>query len=221
MSNEFIFVNVGFGLVFLALAIRESLWLRIILTVAYVFRLVYSFYFVGNLNISLWNVAFILVNIVMIAIILDERKIHLIPDELKDIKSTIFDALTSKEFVYLWSIGNLIEIEKNHRIIKEGIHQEKLMFILSGTAVVSRNDKVIANLSRGQFIAEMSLITSQPTSAAVESSNHLQYIEWNKDSLKTIENTNESSLEEQHESLLKHTKEQDLKRIYLYKQIQK
>ena len=190
MSNEFIFVNVGFGLVFLALAIRESLWLRIILTVAYVFRLVYSFYFVGNLNISLWNVAFILVNIVMIAIILDERKIHLIPDELKDIKSTIFDALTSKEFVYLWSIGNLIEIEKNHRIIKEGIHQEKLMFILSGTAVVLRNDKVIANLSRGQFIAEMSLITSQPTSAAVESSNHLQYIEWNKDSLKTIENTN-------------------------------
>ena len=190
MSNEFIFVNVGFGLVFLALAIRESLWLRIILTVAYVFRLIYSFYFVGNLNISLWNVAFILVNIVMIAIILDERKIHLIPDELKDIKSTIFDALTSKEFVYLWSIGNLIEIEKNHRIIKEGIHQEKLMFILSGTAVVSRNDKVIANLSRGQFIAEMSLITSQPTSAAVESSNHLQYIEWNKDSLKTIENTN-------------------------------
>ena len=126
----------------------------------------------------------------MIAIILDERKIHLIPDELKDIKSTIFDALTSKEFVYLWSIGNLIEIEKNHRIIKEGIHQEKLMFILSGTAVVLRNDKVIANLSRGQFIAEMSLITSQPTSAAVESSNHLQYIEWNKDSLKTIENTN-------------------------------
>tara|TARA_Y100000590_G_scaffold381806_1_gene451265 strand:+ start:3497 stop:4147 length:651 start_codon:yes stop_codon:yes gene_type:complete len=190
MSNEFIFVNVGFGLVFLALAIRESLWLRIILTVAYVFRLIYSFYFVGNLNISLWNVAFILVNIVMIAIILDERKIHLIPDELKDIKSTIFDALTSKEFVYLWSIGNLIEIEKNHRIIKEGIHQEKLMFILSGTAVVLRNDKVIANLSRGQFIAEMSLITSQPTSAAVESSNHLQYIEWNKDSLKTIENTN-------------------------------
>lgn len=190
MSNEFIFVNVGFGLVFLALAIRESLWLRIILTVAYVFRLIYSFYFVGNLNISLWNVAFILVNIVMIAIILDERKIHLIPDELKDIKSTIFDALTSKEFVYLWSIGNLIEIEKNHRIIKEGIHQEKLMFILSGTAIVLRNDKVIANLSRGQFIAEMSLITSQPTSAAVESSNHLQYIEWNKDSLKTIENTN-------------------------------
>ena len=190
MSNEFIFVNVGFGLVFLALAIRESLWLRIILTVAYVFRLIYSFYFVGNLNISLWNVAFILVNIVMIAIILDERKIHLIPDELKDIKSTIFDALTSKEFVYLWSIGNLIEIEKNHRIIKEGIHQEKLMFILSGTAVVLRNNKVIANLSRGQFIAEMSLITLQPTSAIVESANQLQYIEWNKDSLKTIENTN-------------------------------
>ncbi len=190
MSNEFIFVNVGFGLVFLALAIRESLWLRIILTVAYVFRLIYSFYFVGNLNISLWNVAFILVNIVMIAIILDERKIHLIPDELKDIKLTIFDALTSKEFVYLWSIGNLIEVEKNHRIIKEGIHQEKLMFILSGTAVVLRNNKVIANLSRGQFIAEMSLITLQPTSAIVESANQLQYIEWNKDSLKTIENTN-------------------------------
>ena len=190
MSNEFIFVNVGFGLVFLALAIRESLWLRIILTVAYVFRLVYSFYFVGNLNISLWNVTFILVNIVMIAIILDERKIHLIPDELKDIKSTIFDALTSKEFVYLWSIGNLVEVEKNHRIIKEGIHQEKLMFILSGTAVVLRNNKVIANLSRGQFIAEMSLITLQPTSAIVESANQLQYIEWNKDSLKTIENTN-------------------------------
>ena len=190
MSNEFIFVNVGFGLVFLALAIRESLWLRIILTVAYVFRLIYSFYFVGNLNISLWNVAFILVNIVMIAIILDERKIHLIPDELKDIKSTIFDALTSKEFVYLWSIGNLIEIEKNHRIIKEGIHQEKLMFILSGTAVVLRNDKVIANLSRGQFIAEMSLITNEPASADIYSNKDIQYIMWEQAELRHFEKTN-------------------------------
>ena len=68
------------------------------------------------------------------------------------------------------------------------------MFILSGKALVKSNGKLLALLERGQFVAEMSLLTNEPTSAQVyvndENDEKVIYIEWSNSTLKRIENTN-------------------------------
>ena len=191
LDNQFLIINIGFGLVFLGLAIREVLWLRIVLTLGYVFRLLQSMAdsTALSLNVSIWNTVFIMINIYMIIRIINERRDYFIPDEVKDIKNTVFKDLTSKEFLYLWNIGENQKTTKNV-IINEGIYQNKLMFILDGSAIVERNERQIATLKRGQFIAEMSLLTNQPTSAKVSAENELNYIEWNTEILKNIERTN-------------------------------
>ncbi len=191
LDNQFLIINIGFGLVFLGLAIREVLWLRIVLTLGYVFRLLQSMADSTplSLNVSIWNTVFIMINIYMIIRIINERRDYFIPDEVKDIKDTVFKDLTSKEFLYLWNIGENQKMTKNV-IINEGIYQNKLMFILDGSAIVERNERQIATLKRGQFIAEMSLLTNQPTSAKVSAENELNYIEWNTEILKNIERTN-------------------------------
>ena len=129
----------------------------------------------------------------MIIRILDERRSRFIPHEIKDIKNTIFKNLTSKEFLYLWSLGKIKSSEKG-LILDEGIKQNKLMFILSGKALVKSNGKLLALLERGQFVAEMSLLTNEPTSAQVyvddENDEKVMYIEWSNSTLKRIENTN-------------------------------
>ena len=191
--NELIIINIGYGFAFIALAIKEVLWLRIILTISFILRFFSSYTFSGNFNVASWNFLFIAVNIFMIIKILDERRSRFIPHEIKDIKNTIFKNLTSKEFLYLWSLGKIKSSEKG-LILDEGIKQNKLMFILSGKALVKSNGKLLAILERGQFIAEMSLLTNEPTSAQVyiddENDEKTIYIEWNNNTLKRIENTN-------------------------------
>jgi len=191
--NELIIINIGYGCAFIALAIKEVLWLRIILTVSFILRFFSSYTFSGNFNVASWNFLFIAVNIFMIIRILDERRSRFIPHEIKDIKNTIFKNLTSKEFLYLWSLGKIKSSEKG-LILDEGIKQNKLMFILSGKALVKSNGKLLALLERGQFVAEMSLLTNEPTSAQVyvddENDEKVMYIEWSNSTLKRIENTN-------------------------------
>ena len=191
--NELIIINIGYGCAFIALAIKEVLWLRVILTLSFILRFFSSYTFSENINVAFWNFLFIAVNIFMIIKILDERRSRFIPHEIKDIKNTIFKSLTSKEFLYLWSLGKIKSSEKG-LIVDEGIKQNKLMFILSGKALVKSNGKLLAILERGQFIAEMSLLTNEPTSAQVyvddENDEKVMYIEWNNNTLKRIENTN-------------------------------
>ena len=191
--NELIIINIGYGCAFIALAIKEVLWLRVVLTLSFILRFFSSYTFSENLNVAFWNFLFIAVNIFMIIKILDERRSRFIPHEIKDIKNTIFKNLTSKEFLYLWSLGKIKSSEKE-LIVDEGIKQNKLMFILSGKALVKSNGKLLAILERGQFIAEMSLLTNEPTSAQVyvdnENDEKVMYIEWNNNTLKRIENTN-------------------------------
>jgi len=191
--NELIIINIGYGFAFIALAIKEVLWLRIILTVSFILRFFSSYTFSENFNVASWNFLFIAVNIFMIIRILDERRSRFIPHEIKDIKNTIFKNLTSKEFLYLWSLGKIKSSEKG-LILDEGIKQNKLMFILSGKALVKSNGKLLALLERGQFVAEMSLLTNEPTSAQVyvddENDEKVMYIEWSNSTLKRIENTN-------------------------------
>jgi len=189
--TEFIIVNIGYGFAFIALAIKEVLWLRVILTVSFIFRLFHSYSFTQNSNVAFWNFLFIIVNIIMIIKIIDERRSRFIPHEIKDIKNTIFKKLTSKEFLYLWSLG-VIKTVENETIIDNGIKQKKLMFILSGKAFVKDENKLLAELERGQFIAEMSFLTNQPTSAQVMTKEEITIIEWDNNILKRIENTNQN-----------------------------
>ena len=191
--GEFLIINLGYGFAFIALAFKEVLWLRIILTFSYALRFFSSYAFSENINVALWNLLFILVNVIMIIRIIDERRSRFIPHEIKDIKNTIFKNLTSKEFLYLWSLGK-ISSAKSGILVDEGKKQNKLMFMLAGKAQVKSGSKLLAILERGQFIAEMSLLTNEPTSAQViverNDDQDVVFIEWNKDILKRIENTN-------------------------------
>ena len=78
----------------------------------------------------------------------------------------------------------------NKTLISQGETQENLMLVLNGTAEVIRNDKKIATLERGQFIAEISYITGKPASADVLVSNDLTYYVWDKKSLSELRKKN-------------------------------
>ena len=181
--------HLGYIFTFLAISIRDVLWLRCILATAQSLLFVYAIY-AGRGDVALWNTIFLIVNIYYVVRIYNERKPVDIPESVYDIYDNIFSHFSSREFMNFWKLGSDLDCSSNMNIISDGASQDSLYIILDGTAIVKKNEYEIAKLNRGSFIAEMSLLTSRPANADVIVGGELKYRSWNKDVLLLIKNKN-------------------------------
>ena len=184
MPLDFIVVNIAYFLTFTALAVREIYWLRIILTVAQILQLTHAYL---NLDYSkgFWTFIFVIINVIQIIILYLNRKEIPIPEEIRDLYENIFHTKSKREFLKFWDAGRLCQVE-NETVIKSGSTQSDLLLILNGTAEVVRDGKVISDLKRGQFIAEISYITGNATSADVVAKGELLFYNWNREKLNKL-----------------------------------
>ena len=180
--------HLGYIFTFLAISIKDVLWLRIVLAIAQTLLGIYQ-WMENRIDVVVWNSIFTIINCYHIYRIKDERTPIKIPDEIKDIYINMFKNFTTKEFINFWNLGDYKTI-KNSQIVFEGKKQEHLLLILSGEASVIKENKVINTLGRGKFVGEMSLITNEPASADIISKNEIKYIMWDQQMLKHFEQTN-------------------------------
>tara|TARA_B100000959_G_C14889969_1_gene586265 strand:+ start:292 stop:921 length:630 start_codon:yes stop_codon:yes gene_type:complete len=193
MTLDVSFLHFSYLLTLLALSIRGILWLRIILTVSQFGHLINA-YMNDDINKGGWTIIFILINLVQIMIIFRERRELFIPEQIRDLYDNIFHTKTSREFLHFWDKGEIMHVD-NKTLISRGDNQENLMLVLNGTAEVIRDDKKIATLERGQFIAEISYITGKPASADVLVLNDLTFYVWDKKSLNELRKKNSNIMQ--------------------------
>ena len=180
--------HLGYIFTFSALSIKDVLWLRVILATAQIILGIYQF-IVQRYDVVVWNTIFTIVNMYHIVRIINERKPVQIPDAIKDIYEKIFFNLTTKEFMDYWNLGEYCT-GNNSNIINEGEKQDSLFLILTGEATVKQKSKEVASLGRGDFIAEISLLTKQPAMADVFLDEKVEYIKWNQDKIRYFQTSN-------------------------------
>jgi hypothetical protein len=184
----YILVNLGYFFMFLALTAKDILLLRSILILGQL-SLVSFGYFSDNLYVSFWNVLFFGINSFQIARLLRERTKIELPAELTDLYERVFSSMSRREFLTFWNMGRT-ERREGDQMIREGEHQRELVLILSGTFNVVKGIEVIAKLNRGSFIAEMSFLTGDPASADVFANGPVEYIVWNQEKLRNLNQIN-------------------------------
>ena len=189
MEQATVLLNLGYLLTFIALAIKEILWLRITLIAAQISLFLYHFIYSGTKSAAFWTAIFVVVNVYMIIKIYLERRPQLIPDEIRDLYEDIFGQLSSREFLYFWNMGT-IKSKNNEYLIRSGEKQNNLLLVLSGEAPVEVNGKPIATLGRGAFVAEISFLSGEPASADVKASGELIFISWRSERLKNLQHEN-------------------------------
>ena len=84
MNESLLILNIGYALTFIALAIREVLWLRTTLTAAQISLFTYHYFYANNNSAAFWTAIFVFVNTYNIIKILLERRPKIIPDEIRD-----------------------------------------------------------------------------------------------------------------------------------------
>tara|TARA_B100000530_G_scaffold275344_1_gene188252 strand:- start:1528 stop:2175 length:648 start_codon:yes stop_codon:yes gene_type:complete len=189
VSITFILVNLAYLMTFTALSIKEVLWLRVVLACSHSMIFINNYYYAQNYNVAVWNFIFILVNVIQVVRIYDDRKPRMIPEDMKDLYRGIFSTFTSKEFLYFMNLGEK-EIINKQKLISLGDHQKDLLLVLKGDALVMREGKHLAKLNRGKFLGEISFLTDQPASADVYAKDELQYIKWDQSKIRAIKISN-------------------------------
>ncbi|QQG48179.1 MAG: cyclic nucleotide-binding domain-containing protein [archaeon] len=79
----------------------------------------------------------------------------------------IFAGLNENQRKAVASEGKEMSYSPGTSIVKEGTMGVGFFLILDGKAEVRKGEKVLANLAKGQFFGEMSLIDDEPRSADV------------------------------------------------------
>ena len=189
MEQSVIILNLGYALTFIALAIREVLWLRTTLTAAQISLFSYHYFYAENTSAAFWTAIFVIVNTFNIIKILLDRRPKMIPDEIRDLYEGIFKSLNSNEFLYFWNMGTIHSVTDEY-LIRSGEHQNNLLLVLSGTADVEVNGNPIASLERAAFIAEISFLSGEPASADVHANDELIFISWESERLKNMRHEN-------------------------------
>jgi len=185
-----ILLNIGFVLNFIALAFREILWIRILLTLGYLLRFFYQYYISHSMEASFWMIVFVSVNLFQIVRILNERRKRYIEPKIVDLYKTIFKDFSSYEFLYFWKIGKLKKVSTGKVLINRGDYSNSINLILAGNVKVSNENKEITLLSRGHFVGEISYLTKEPAIADVVSDGEVSFIEWNNKLLNELKENN-------------------------------
>jgi hypothetical protein len=169
-------IHLGYTLQLFALLARDVLWLRGLLVAAQSVLAVYAWMH-GLWPYVFWNGLFVAINCFWIVRLLRERAAVRLPDDLKALHERHFAALTPPEFLRVWNEGERRTMPQG-RLVQQGTRPDALYFLLSGEAVVSKNGRVVARLPAGNFVAEMSLLTGEKTTADVDAAGAVEYMRW-------------------------------------------
>lgn len=180
----FFIANILFCVAYL---VRDMAWLRAITILAASLTLPYFFAQSEPLYSAMgWQVAFIVINTVNLAVLLLERRPVALTEAQQQLHISTFRTLTPREMLRVLKPATWQRIKKGEKLIKQGEHIRQLMLIHQGCAEVFSGDTFKANVGPGDFVGEMSFATGNATSADVIANEPIDYLIWDRNDLERI-----------------------------------
>ena len=168
--------------------IKEILWLRLVLIVAGLCMIARGI-ILQDYVIIFWMSLFAVINLVQVIRILIEKKEVHIDAEILDLYKKIFIEMRTREFMIFWKMGEVKKLHKGQFICHDNVATDGVIQIVDGTAIVKKNDKEVAHLSRGYFIAEMQYLMDENPSADVIADTDMRIIIWKHIKLRRLKET--------------------------------
>ena len=186
--------HLAFALILLSFLVRDILWLRALSITASLASILYNYFGPARplwLVIG-WNLVFIAVNVMQIALLRRERRgVTLTPEE-EEVYQTNFSRFSQVEFMRLLRAGGWKDAQVGEILINKAHEDSDVILIYSGRAVVEKNGQVLAELSGGDFAGEMSFVTGMPAAAMVKTTEPTRYLAWEKSALRQLLDRNPS-----------------------------
>lgn len=174
---------------FAAYVFSNIFWLRVFLIIAAVLYIITGLS-LGLTSMTGWNIAYLIINLYHATLILFNKSTVLLPDDIKDIYSESFTALSSREFKKVVMTNPYHIYQTGEKIMAQGATTNELFLVLSGKASVFASQNEIATISNGDFIGEMSFISKQKASADVYAKSEVIVAYWTHSDLNKLKQKN-------------------------------
>lgn len=178
----------------IAYLVKDILWLRLLTVAACIAGIIYNFTVpqIPLWVVIYWNLLFLAINIVQIAIIMKERREVSFTEEEQELYETLFKNFAPFEFMKLLRIGTWLDARKDQILAVEKKYLDDVMLIYNGLVKVEAEGQTLAELKDGSFIGEMSFITGGDATATVRAVEPTRYLSWSKAELRKLLNRNPS-----------------------------
>lgn len=124
------------------------------------------------------------INLIQSIRIIFDRIPILLPNELKDIYTKVFDKMTPNEFLKIYRLCKTKTAQRGEHITIQNEPVKSLILLKDGLADIIENGYLITSLDSGFFVGEMSFFTGHMANATVTiESDTVNYLVWARDKL--------------------------------------
>ena len=182
MLSSDILVHIGSFLLLLAYLVRDQILLRAVIILGTIFYIVYYIFMEAPLwSALLWNVSFVVINLIMIVVIYSDKTSFVMSEKEAKLYQ-VFYTLSPGEFKKLLKIADWFDGSSEEKITTEGEIPSRLYFIINGEALIARDDKKFI-VGPNVFIGELAYLTNKPATATVKLTDKVVGISWKATSL--------------------------------------
>jgi len=182
MLSSDILVHIGSFLLLLAYLVRDQILLRAVIILGTIFYIVYYIFMEAPLwSALLWNVSFVVINLIMIVVIYSDKTSFVMSEKEAKLYQ-VFYTLSPGEFKKLLKIADWFDGSSEEKITTEGEIPSRLYFIINGEALIARDDKKFI-VGPNVFIGELAYLTKKPATATVKLTDKVVGISWKTTSL--------------------------------------
>ena len=182
MLSSDILVHIGSFLLLLAYLVRDQILLRAVIILGTIFYIVYYIFMEAPLwSALLWNVSFVVINLIMIVVIYSDKTSFVMSEKEAKLYQ-VFYTLSPGEFKKLLKIADWFDGSSEEKITSEGEIPSRLYFIINGEALIARDDKKFI-VGPNVFIGELAYLTKKPATATVKLTDKVVGISWKTTSL--------------------------------------
>jgi hypothetical protein len=169
--------------------VRDVLWLRIFCVMALIMILPY--YLWGTAAAQWvciwWNLVFLAINVFWIVVIVRERQPPPMTEQQRNLYTDVFArSCTPQNMLRLLAAATYIEAKTGEKIVARATNPNALILIDQGTVNVVVERRLLAALSRGDFVGEMSFLTRETAVADVVVASTTRYFRWERDELERL-----------------------------------
>jgi hypothetical protein len=175
-----------------AFTLSSMFWLRIMVVISSAMYTLYYYIYPAE---PLWldiisEGAFVLINVVMIAVLMHQKSQLRFNEEEKLLFDAYFNGISPFEYVKLLKIAEWRTCDEGYLLATKDRKVRHLSFIFDGAADVTVNGKKVAEVKTGNFVGEVSFKLNKPATATVATQKNTRIVQWSQFELKELFQTN-------------------------------
>jgi CRP-like cAMP-binding protein len=176
MDPSHLLTHLPYALLVISMLMNDMGWLRAIAIAAGIIRIINRAFFEIDPIIVFWEVIFVAVNVVQLAILWYYAKRHRFSEDEQRFAAIMPTGIDRRTIRRLLRLAKLRHAPEGEKLTEEGRTVTELVFISDGVMQIEQAGRIVAVCGPGDFVGEMSFVTGAPASATAVAARPMRYL---------------------------------------------